>query len=47
MFLYGDCDEYYYDYERYDDGNKKRESGLSNELWSGIILGGDSGGLIW
>ncbi|CAN6852953.1 hypothetical protein Bca4012_040656 [Brassica carinata] len=47
MFSYGDRDEHHHDHERHDDGNKKRESGSSNELWSGIILGGDSGGPTW
>ncbi|CAF2034481.1 dof zinc finger protein DOF4.1-like [Brassica napus] len=47
MFPYGDRDEHHHDHERHDDGNKKRESGSSNELWSGIILGGDSGGPTW
>ncbi|KAF8107148.1 hypothetical protein N665_0126s0066 [Sinapis alba] len=44
MFPYGDGDEHHHEHERHDDGNKKRESGSSNELWSGIILGGNSGG---
>ncbi|CAH2069282.1 unnamed protein product [Thlaspi arvense] len=47
MFPYGDHDEHRRHHERHDDGNKKRESGSSNELWSGIILGGDSGGPTW
>lgn len=47
MFPYGDGDEHHHEHERHDDGNKKRESGSSNELWSGIILGGDSGGPTW
>ncbi|ESQ37773.1 hypothetical protein EUTSA_v10029492mg [Eutrema salsugineum] len=47
MFPYGDHDEHHRHHERHDDGNKKRESGSSNELWSGIILGGDSGGPTW
>ncbi|CAA7040630.1 unnamed protein product [Microthlaspi erraticum] len=47
MFPYGDHDGHNHHHERHDDGNKKRESGSSNELWSGIILGGDSGGPTW
>ncbi|CAH8335141.1 unnamed protein product [Eruca vesicaria subsp. sativa] len=47
MFPYGDGAGHHHDHERHDDGNKKRESGSSNELWSGIILGGDSGGPTW
>lgn len=47
MFPYGDHDGHHHHHGRHDDGNKKRESGSSNELWSGIILGGDSGGPTW
>lgn len=49
MFPYGHHDEHHnhlHD-QRHDDGRKKREGGSSNELWSGIILGGDSGGPTW
>ncbi|KAL1198086.1 Dof zinc finger protein DOF4.1 [Cardamine amara subsp. amara] len=48
MFPYGHHDhDHHHNHERHDDGNKKREGGSSNELWSGIILGGDSGGPTW
>ncbi|KAG7553401.1 Zinc finger Dof-type [Arabidopsis thaliana x Arabidopsis arenosa] len=48
MYTYGDHeDRHQHNHVRHDDGNKKREGGSSNELWSGIILGGDSGGPTW
>lgn len=49
MYPYGDHEDHHHHHHhmRHDDGNNKREGGSSNELWSGIILGGDSGGPTW
>ncbi|XP_010422747.1 PREDICTED: dof zinc finger protein DOF4.1-like [Camelina sativa] len=44
---YEDQHNHHHQHVRHDDGNKKREGGSSNELWSEIILGGDSGGPTW